>query len=48
MPKCTEERLDFGRLGRRGIEADFSGGELCSDGGLMLVRRVDRHIGLTY
>jgi len=29
------------------IEADFSGGELSSDGGLMLVRQVDQRIGLT-
>jgi len=47
MPKCTQGKIDFGRLGRRVIEADFSGGELSSDGGLMLLRRVDRHIGLT-
>lgn len=47
MPKCTEARIDFGRLGRRIIEADFSGGELSSDGGLMLLRQVDRQIGLT-
>ena len=47
MPKCTEARIDFGRLGRRIIEADFSGGELSSDGGLMLLRQVDRCIGLT-
>ncbi|MEO5698831.1 MAG: IS1380 family transposase [Burkholderiaceae bacterium] len=47
MPKCTQDKLDFGRLGRRVVEADFSGGALSSDGGLMLLRRVDRHIGLT-
>ena len=47
MPKCTEARIDFGRLGRRIIEADFSGGELSSDGGLMLLRQVDQRIGLT-
>jgi len=47
MPKCTGSRIDFGRLGRRVIEADFSGGELSSDGGLMLVRQVDQRIGLT-
>lgn len=47
MPKCTEERIDFGRLGRRIIEADFSGGELSSDGGLMLLRQVDERTGLT-
>ena len=47
MPKCTEARIDFGRLGRRIIEADFSGGELSSDGGLMLLGQLDRQIGLT-
>lgn len=47
MSKCTGSRIDFGRLGRRVIEADFSGGDLSSDGGLMLLRQVDRRIGLT-
>jgi len=47
MPKCTEARIDFGRLGRRIIEADFTGGDLSSDGGVMLLRQVDRKIGLS-
>jgi hypothetical protein len=47
MPKCTEDKIDFGRLGRRVIEADFSGGDLSSDGGMMLLRQVDERIGLT-
>ena len=47
MPKCTHERIEFGRIGRRVIEADFTGGELSSDGGVLLLRRLDRHIGLT-
>jgi hypothetical protein len=47
MPKCTEERIDFGRLGRRIIEGDFSGGELSSDGGLILLRQTDRRTRLT-
>src|SRR5574337_854990 len=47
MPKCTQRRIDFGRLGRRVIEADFSGGDLSSDGGVLLLRQVDRHIGLS-
>jgi hypothetical protein len=34
-------------LGRRVIEADFSGGDLSSDGGMMLLRQVDERIGLT-
>jgi hypothetical protein len=47
MPKCTKNRIDFGRFGRRVIEADFSGGDLSSDGGLLLLRQVDRHLGLS-
>jgi len=47
MPKCTKDRIEFGRFGRRVIEADFSGGDLSSDGGLLLLRQVDRHLGLS-
>jgi len=47
MPKCTQGKIDFGRLGRRVIEADFSGGYLSSDGGLLLLRQVDQHLGLS-
>lgn len=47
MPKCTLSGLVFGRLGRRVIEANFAGGALSSDGGLMLLRQVDRMTGLS-
>ena len=47
MPKCTDFKIDFGRFGRRLIEADFSGGDLSSDGGLLLLRQVDAHLGLS-
>ena len=47
MPKCTKNGIEFGRFGRRLIEADFSGGDLSSDGGLLLLRQVDRHLGLS-
>jgi len=47
MPNRTAQRIEFGRLGRRVIEANFDGGDLSSDGGLMLLRRVDERIGLT-
>jgi hypothetical protein len=46
MTKCTTTSLGFGRLGRRKIEANFEGGDISSDGGLMLLRQVDRKIGL--
>ena len=47
MPKCTADEMGFGRLGRRVIEANFEGGALSSDGGLMLLRQVDRKISLS-
>jgi hypothetical protein len=47
MPKCTDAKIDFGRFGRRVIEADFTGGDLSSDGGLLLLRQVDEHLGLS-
>ncbi len=47
MPKCTEDKIDFDRFGRRGIEVDFSGGDLRSDGGVLLLRRMDQRLGLT-
>jgi len=47
MPKCTTTSLKFGRLGRRKIEANFEGGDISSDGGLMLLREVDRKIKLS-
>jgi hypothetical protein len=47
MPNCTRGDMEFGRLGRCTIEANFEGGALSSDGGLMLLRQVDRRIGLS-
>lgn len=47
MPKCTADRMVFGKLGRRFVEADFSGGAISSDGGLLLLREMDRQIGLS-
>lgn len=39
--------MPFGRLGLRVIEANFEGGALSFDGGLMLLRQVDWRIGLS-
>ena len=46
MPNCTEERDLFGALGRRQIEVGFDGGEVSSDTGLLLLRQVERKLGL--
>ena len=47
MPMCTKDKIEFGRFGRRVIEANFSGGEPNSDGGLLLLRQVDHHLVLS-
>ena len=47
MPNCTGQQMLFGRLGRCEIEANFEGGALSSDGGLMLLRQTDRKTGLS-
>ena len=47
MPNCTAGLMSFGRIGRCRIEANFEGGALSSDGGLMLLREVDRRISLS-
>src|SRR5690606_2074842 len=47
MPNRTTETLNFGRLGRRHLQANFEGGDLSSDGGLMLLRQIDARTGLS-
>ena len=47
MPNRTTEQLNFGRLGRRHLQANFQGGDLSSDGGLMLLRQIDARTGLS-
>lgn len=44
---CTNQPLLFQDLYRRKVVADFSGGTLSSDGGVLLLRQVDKNLGLT-
>lgn len=46
MTNCSRETFEFPPLGGRKIEAGFDGGEVSSDGGLLLLRDVDRRLGL--
>ena len=45
--ECRKQSLIFPDLGCRKVVADFSGGRLSTDGGVLLVRQVDRCLGLT-
>ena len=46
MTDCNTARMLFSNLGRRAIQANFDGGWLTSDAGALLLRQVDRGIGL--
>jgi hypothetical protein len=46
MPDCTATRVPFSKLKRREIDVRFDGGEVSSDGGLLLLREVERRLGL--
>ena len=46
MTKCNTKRIDFTPQRRRQVVADFLGGRLTTDAGALLLREVDRQIGL--
>ena len=45
--ECQQVAFQFQALGCRAVVADFSGGYLSSDGGVLLLRQVDRSVGLS-
>jgi Transposase DDE domain group 1 len=47
MPDCNAQTFLFPSFDRRRIEANFQGGDVSSDGGVMLLRQADRCLGLT-
>jgi hypothetical protein len=47
MPECTDAPMLIGKVGRRVVQAAFDGGDIVSDGGVMLLRQADERIGLT-
>jgi len=46
VPNCTVQKALFPGLKRRQIEASFDGGDITSDGGVLLLRQADRLLGL--
>jgi hypothetical protein len=46
VTNCTQESFEFPAVKRRKVEAEFSGGDISSDGGVLLLRQVDRRLGL--
>jgi len=46
MTDCITQPLLFASLNRKKIQADFNGGSLTSDAGALLLRQLDKRIGL--
>ena len=46
MPNCTARQLQFAPCKRRQIVAEFSGGDVSSDGGVLLLRQLERRLRL--
>ena len=44
---CHQSELEFQALGSRQLIATFDGGTLSTDGGALLLRDLDRSMGLT-
>jgi len=46
MTECKPQQLEFERIGRREIVAEFSGGDITSDAGGLLLREVELRTGI--
>lgn len=46
MTECNTKSIQFSRVKWRQVTADFNGGRLTTDAGILLLREVDRQIGL--
>lgn len=47
MTECNEQEFELPGLNGRRIEGNFRGGNVSSDGGLVMLRQVDRWLGLS-
>ena len=47
MTKCTIDRIDLTSCKRRLVQAEFTGGDITSDGGAVLLREMDGRLQLT-
>ena len=47
MTNCNQSSFEFPGFKRRKIEADFDGGAITSDGGVLLLREVDKQLRLS-
>lgn len=47
MTECKQISFDFPTCKSKKVQADFNGGDVTSDGGILLFRQADRKLGLT-
>ena len=47
MTNCTQESFEFPVCKRRRVEVNFKGGDITSNGGVLLLQQADRRAGLT-
>ena len=47
MTECYQTSIEFPAVKRRKVEANFSGGDITSNGGIPLLSQVDHQMGLT-
>lgn len=46
MTQCTQDGIDFKKLNKRSVMADFGGGTITSDAGVLLLDQTDAALGL--
>lgn len=46
MSDCTSKQIEFEPFKRRRVEVNFDGGDVSSDGGVLLLRKLERRLGL--
>ena len=47
VTNCTQESFSFPPFKRRVVEARFDGGDITSNGGVLLLKQADRLLGLS-
>jgi hypothetical protein len=47
VTNCTQESIEFPRVKRRRVEASFNGGDITSDGGVLLLLQADHRLELS-
>lgn len=47
MTNCSSSKIEFSPLNNRKLEVEFTGGNISSDGGVVLLRQIDQRLKLT-